>query len=740
MKIAYLNPWVNAAENQAFMSLVEGGKRIGIDLISCSGADEIERSGVDFVLSVASSVPKVADVPSYLTLHEPAKRFLTSRFYFQNMLSYDGFLTISDSLRRFAQDVTFGIGRADKVGFYYNTPQQSPLETDVTKLAESGALKLVYLGTNWDRRMPALFKTLDNREVLRIHGPEASWQAYRYNSFQGPLPFDGISPQRAYSEAGIGLVLLSAGHLLEDVISNRIFEISSVGAVSICPDMPWIRKWFGDNVLYFNSNSPTSQMAQQILEHYQFCCENPSAVAEMAIKARRVFEENFSAERMLESAVSYHEERQNERLKSRKAMKIAPQISVVVRCGGRSLESVKRAVDSIRSQSCGQFTVILSKYSEIDLSEITNDLGGAIVRFKEVLVPAGNRFATLVAGLSMVNTKYFSILDDDDFWLSDHVETVISAAERVDDDFDCGFSGSVAVSSRGEEIELNLFWKRNIYTFGFRKEPRSIEDVTGEFSSNCFIAKSELIPENLEFLPSQETAEDSFIIALVTRRKRPVFSYKATAFFSRHHEDQSDFINSPYRRRDLMSYILRAGLLYSPSWLPSGSTQLTHDAWQRYGAFDIADALKNSFGAPKISDAYEEFWDLTKLLRIGDAGEVMDDGSIVVKRSHKGCVFFGPYAKLMPARYRVSIHFESTAGIKLTFPSRKRPSFATFDVVCVDASWTGVRQMIPIGSNQYSCEFDVGKDTIGKEIEFRLFSDGLQSFRVKRVILEHVME
>lgn len=77
--------------------------------------------------------------------------------------------------------------------------------------------------------------------IARIDGPQASWRDERLASYAGPVAFDGVGPQRVYAECGLGLALMDERWQQEDVISNRVFEISSVGAVSICPDMPWTR-------------------------------------------------------------------------------------------------------------------------------------------------------------------------------------------------------------------------------------------------------------------------------------------------------------------------------------------------------------------------------------------------------------------------------------------------------------------------------------------------------------------
>jgi hypothetical protein len=572
MRVAYLNPWTNAAEGQAYFSLAAAGRAVGVDLVSCATAEDVERSGAEFVLSTASSVPKIADLPSYLTVHEPTKRFLGNAFYMNNLLSYDGYLTISDSLESFLRDVCIGTGRSDGIGFYYNTPQVSSLETNLAEIVSEERLRVVYIGTNWDRRAPGLLRRLDERGILRIHGPEASWSAHGYAGYAGPLPFDGEAPQEAYAAAGVGLVLLSADHLDEDVISNRIFEIASVGAVPVCPDMPWIRKWFGDTVLYFTRSRSSDRVAAEIVRHCAAIARDPGTAQERARQARGVFETHFAAERMLANAVRYHEEAQRSRAERLSRLPAEPRISVVVRCGGRDTEMVKTAVDSIRSQTYGRFTVIFATFKEFDLSPITNDASGRIERFVEVSSSGGNRAETLIAGLNEVDTEFFAILDDDDYWLSEHAETLFAAGRIADPDWDVVFAGSVCVSPDGKRIEKSLVWKRNIYSFGLARRLSNVTDVTAAFSSNCFVARSSLLPPDLGTLGLMETAEDSLVIAVVTRRKRPVFSYKATAFFRRGFEDESDFASHPSRQRDLLSLNRRAGMLLSPAWLNYSGT------------------------------------------------------------------------------------------------------------------------------------------------------------------------
>src|SRR5262245_21260979 len=109
-KIAYHNPWTNSAENQLFRSMRKAGMKNGIELVECADEEDILACHPTFVLSVTAVVPKVTDFPTYLTVHTPKSCLLEQPQYVKNLLSYDGYLTISVTLRCFMKDLTFGAG------------------------------------------------------------------------------------------------------------------------------------------------------------------------------------------------------------------------------------------------------------------------------------------------------------------------------------------------------------------------------------------------------------------------------------------------------------------------------------------------------------------------------------------------------------------------------------------------------------------------------------------------------
>ncbi|MFX8848487.1 hypothetical protein ABTM68_19395, partial [Acinetobacter baumannii] len=88
-------------------------------------------------------------IPTFAAVHEPRGRFWEKSAYFQNLLTYDGYLTISDSLRSFLTAFCAGYAKDVGIGRYYNTPQRQSFSADVRGLLDRDQLRLCYFGTNW---------------------------------------------------------------------------------------------------------------------------------------------------------------------------------------------------------------------------------------------------------------------------------------------------------------------------------------------------------------------------------------------------------------------------------------------------------------------------------------------------------------------------------------------------------------------------------------------------------------
>jgi hypothetical protein len=553
-----LNPWKNAAENQAFWSLREAAARIGHELIHCGNSDDIDCCRPDFVLASASTQPKLNDVPHYGTIHEPRDRFLDTREYFFNLLTYDGYLTIADSLDRFLRDLCYGVGRPEEVGFYYNTCQRQQRRADLATIIRNRELIVTYFGTNWDHRKTSFFRLLSEADGVQICGPIHSWPDINPRAYGGAPSFDGESVQAKYATNGIGLCLLSEQHLRDDVISNRLFEIVSVGAIAICCELPWIRKYFGDSVYYIDQNLPDRFLVRAICQCRLEIYANPEAAIEKAFKARRIFEQSFAAEVLLVNAVDYHTRMMTSRqetLVSAKA-RYDPLISVIIRCGGRPVDLVKRALESLSGQTYGQFEVVFVRHRELDLTSLCNTAWANIRSINVVDCFGGNRSDTLWTGLNAVAGEYFSVLDDDDWLFSDHFERLFQPFPKAKQKAFFAYAGSISDYTSARSIMGGGIERRQLFRFGIQEEDELL-GVAGAFASNCFVASTDLLHTGLLRSPRMSTAEDSYLILSLVAQVTPRFSYAATSLHQRGHEDQSEFSVHPQRFEDELALHMR---------------------------------------------------------------------------------------------------------------------------------------------------------------------------------------
>ncbi|MGJ0513085.1 glycosyltransferase family A protein [Methylocystis sp.] len=489
LRIGFLNPWVKAAESQAFGSLEIAARRIGVTLQAVTTSLEIEQAELDFVLAAASTQPKLTDIPTFGVVHEPRSRFLANPEMFANLLSYDGYLTISENLAQFCADISEGFGGYGETGFYYNSPQTDDRICLVESLARGGDLRLCYFGTNWDQRGRPLFRELCRRDYMRIYGPESAWD-YLDSGYFGSPPFDGLSVQGEYYAHGAGLVLLSRDHLLDDVVSNRIFEISAVGAVSICPDIPWIRRHFLDAVYYYPPHGSVSEIVEAIDRAMEAIMSDPKEAADRAERARAVFESKFCAERLLGNAVAYYD-RWRELLREDKRASDRAFVDVIMRVGEGRTAMIWRALKSIDAQTMGRFRVIFVKTRPADLSPFIEADWRRIADFVVVDEIGADRASALNAGFRAVSGAFFTVMDDADIWLSHRIRSLFEASRRLTPDRAYVYSGYLRDR---DEIDESLDRGQELLRVAC-SEPAAgtIFEILGGLHMRAFLASSALL-------------------------------------------------------------------------------------------------------------------------------------------------------------------------------------------------------------------------------------------------------
>jgi hypothetical protein len=527
-RIGFLNPWEEGAEIQAFMSLSMAAQRIGYELVRVRNSQEIIEAEPDFVLAIEPGQPKTTDVPTFGVVHSPRSILLESKShledisYLQSLLTYDGYLTIADSLRNFIEALCAGAGRPPHVGFYYNTPQRQGLICGLEKLAAQDALQLCYFGINWEPRARPLFRALAQRPYMRIYGPPRGWEYLRTKSYCGEVPFDGQSVQRIYALFGIGLVVLSTQHMIDDVVSNRIFEIASVGAAAICPQIPWIRKNFGDSVFYYDPFAEPADTIARIDGIVDEIRRNPKAAAQQALAARAIFDEKFAA-------VHYFAE-WRERAGRTRDPADGPLIDVVIRALRSPIGNVYRALRSIDGQTAGRFRVILVCCNGLDASGLAGASWKRIDSFEIVNLAADDPGMALVLGLKAVRTDLFAFLEEDDFWLCTHIAALLPLDETAPSGRAYAYSGVLQVEepSPGHDTPADNAAGEQRRIASLAPLAGDIEQIADALVLDSFLASSAL----LQFVDFDNLAAGNtgavVLQANLISRAEPAFSHRAT--------------------------------------------------------------------------------------------------------------------------------------------------------------------------------------------------------------------
>lgn len=324
--VVKLWPGIATAEDECIARLKAAAHSIGVECVEIyangrfvdSEDKVISKNDADFVIHLHYETPKLYDVFSFVALWNPLK------FYHEwgyercsrNLLTHDDFLSCSSSA---ADDHVARMVR----GSATHLPALFNLYHSVSTIMHQPTLgdrKLFYAGINWDvivggkSRHQKLLNRLDKTGVLRIYGPTIFqgckvWDGY--DSYVREIPFDGISMVDEIAKVGIALVLSSEAHKESELMSSRLFESIAAGALVICDENGFAKRFFGDSLLYIDTRGTVDEVCDDILKHISWAEANVDQALQMARKAQDIFRKNFSLQMNLRDLYLKFEERRS---------------------------------------------------------------------------------------------------------------------------------------------------------------------------------------------------------------------------------------------------------------------------------------------------------------------------------------------------------------------------------------------------------------------------------------------
>ena len=340
--IVKLWPEIKTAEDECIARLKIAAASLGLECIEIHADGRlledpdniIAKNDVDFVLHLHYDTPKLYDVFSFVALWNPVQFYhewgysRTSR----NLLTHDDFLSCSSPA---ADD---HVGRLIRKAATHLPPFFN-LYHSIAYIVHPPSLgdhKLFYAGINWEAlskgksRHQELLKRLDKTGNIRIFGPTLFqgvkvWEGY--DSYVREIPFDGVSMIDEISNAGIALVLSSQAHKESELMSNRLFESVAAGALVICDENNFAKKFFGESLLYIDSRCSVEEIFDAIESHLAWAKKNPDAALAMVLNAQEIFKKKFALEKNLSDLYHGFANRKLELIKHQR-LEDSPEINV----------------------------------------------------------------------------------------------------------------------------------------------------------------------------------------------------------------------------------------------------------------------------------------------------------------------------------------------------------------------------------------------------------------------------
>lgn len=495
--IVKLWPEIKTAEDECIARLKCAAKNLGLECLEILADGRllenpervISKSDVDFVLHLHYDTPKLYDAFSFVALWNPMQFYhewgyaRTSR----NLLSHDDFVSCSspaadDHVNRLIRNNSTHL--PPLFNLYHSI-------ADIVHAPTLGDCKLFYAGINWDAlrggvsRHQELLKRLDSTGNLRIYGPTL-FQGVRvwkgYQSYVKEIPFDGVSMLDEISKAGIALVLSSQAHKDSELMSNRLFESVAAGAMVICDENNFAKKYFGDTLLYIDTRVTVDEIYENINQHLDWIKTHPEEALVMIEKAQKIFKDKFCLNHSLAKLYAGLEERKHALLKHQYAENEDLRVCMYMILMDFSLDVLDLHILNATSQEYQALVPVLlvdkSVYAEYK-SVIDERLSAAKVKIHSYVVDyfnlmqegiaklrrkLGDVFNEVLSKTSEVDAVVFVAPNERIF--SNHIQVLAGAFQR-DENIGCAAtavilkSGQVPIHSVQDRIDFREFYSHS---------------------------------------------------------------------------------------------------------------------------------------------------------------------------------------------------------------------------------------------------------------------------------------
>lgn len=537
-RIAILQPLQGPGFEKSSRHVADAARKMAVEANVFVRSEDIHRYEPDFVLVMNHHEPKLTRFPTYGVLASSWLEYQTPRFL-RNVLSYDAFFTVSEKVRQWLEDITFGARKlAAPVGFFAATAQATSFEP----WRERKQKLVCILDEGVDRHYGPLLKELSLQRYLDTYCLRGASPAPGRGTLKRNPVRVATDPSRHYARSVAGLCLDQHQNFGHRQPSNHLFEVIASGAAVICTRNDFTERWFGDSVLFIEPEAPAHVQVWQIAHHLRWLKENPQEAEKLARRAHSIFVEHLAIEKLLPGVFELHEQVARQKGYVRVEVHVepesAPRVVYVVRTQG----APHRVLESLRAQTYPRLQSVLIPLRKIEerdrLSEQYKDIGLIVLPFVDE-----NGGAALWRGLrevSRLEGDLFGLLDDCDELFPNHVWSLVRTMANIEHrtwfgPLKLAYAGCVerAATSFGSDRITDLKTlpgerKLRIYKFHFY-HPCQLDNGVYQNHPASFLARTELLDDEILTDPEMEEGAEDYLQLLLAEKTLFAFSCEVTS-------------------------------------------------------------------------------------------------------------------------------------------------------------------------------------------------------------------
>ncbi len=556
-KIALLMPPSESKTDFDFFSFYSAAAKHKIEIKFFEKSEDIDEFTPDCVIAFSPTDAKLTQFPTYGLINRDIQYYFELPRFTRNLLTYDGYLTISQHNKELLGDLLFGARKLDsKIAFFDLTPlsYKEPYTPEQT-----ASHLLVCNNTPKNLNCNKLLKKIDTPQ-LNIVSP--------YENVD--LESNALTYSMKNAHHCFAALFLALNDT--DIIPEKLFSLIARGFPIICIRTKLLESYFGTNLYYIDPNLDLDEAGEQINSHLTSIKKNKKAALEKARQAKEIFDHNFAMDVLFNNLIELHQNtllRKGYQPESLQHLKAIPSVSYIIRTGGKHRDFLERALDSLVKQTYKNIQVIFVIHASFsylpEILEKYKSLNPTVLEYLKSI-----RSDAIAAGIAAVSTDYFGLLDDDDELHPNHVFSLIKTLQYHDQR---DLRGSVKMAYSGSIIvhDSETVTERSEYIDG-QYESRGEKRVTEHFRffrqhemsnhswymmSNSWLAHRDLIDDEILTKPGIDTCEDLYFELQFAQRTHFAFSVEMTAVHHYHSRGNSTIVDSHRHIADTQRIALR---------------------------------------------------------------------------------------------------------------------------------------------------------------------------------------